>query len=42
MRNGRRLFRNKAERSVAATWVVVALSVGATALLAAYLSSPPG
>jgi len=41
MRNGRRLFRNKSQRSVVAIWVVLALSVGAAALLASYLRPPP-
>ena len=42
MRNGRRLLRNQAERSVAATWVVCALSIAAAAVLATYLSAPTG
>jgi len=42
MRNQRRLFRNKAQRSVVATWVVCALSIAAAALLAGYLRHPPG
>jgi hypothetical protein len=42
MRHRRRLFRHKTERSVLATWVVLALSVGAAALLASYLRNPPG
>jgi FlaG/FlaF family flagellin (archaellin) len=40
MRSERRLFRNKAQRSVIATWVVLALSVVAAALVAVFLRHP--
>lgn len=36
----RRLFRDKAARSVITTWIVLALSVAAAVLLASYLRHP--
>lgn len=36
----RRLFRDKASRSVITTWIVLALSVAAAGLLASYLRQP--
>jgi hypothetical protein len=36
----RRLFRDKASRSVITTWIVAALSIAATVLLAGYLRHP--
>jgi len=42
MSTQRRLFLNKAQGSVVATWVVCVLSIAAAALLAGYLRQPPG
>ena len=36
----RRLFRDKASRSVITTWLVLALSIAAAVLLASYLRHP--
>jgi hypothetical protein len=36
----RRLFRDKASRSVVTTWLVLALSIAAAALLVSYLRHP--
>jgi hypothetical protein len=42
MRRDHRQFRNKAQRSVVATWVVFTLSIAAAALVALYLRHPSG
>jgi len=42
MRSQCRQFRNRPQRSVVATWVVLGLSIAAAALVAIYLRHPPG